>query len=224
MKIIALSDIHGNLIHIDDECDVVIIAGDWSPLYCQHDYIRVLDWMNRRFIPWMKSLKSNSVIFIPGNHDLACEYSSFNSDFLTMLNRNKATDKVYYLNRSSVSINGKKFYGIPDSESPKGWAFSKPFNVDYSFDEDTDVLITHQPPRVGDVGYVRQFNKELGSQDLLDSILDSNIKLNICGHIHTGEHGKHNVQLNNGNIANVYNVSILDEEYTVSYRPTVIEL
>lgn len=32
MKIIALSDIHGNLINIKNSSDIVIIAGDWSPL------------------------------------------------------------------------------------------------------------------------------------------------------------------------------------------------
>ena len=50
MKIIALSDQHGNLNPIRDSCDVVAIAGDWSPLYCQQDYTDVLDWWDDKFI------------------------------------------------------------------------------------------------------------------------------------------------------------------------------
>lgn len=224
MKIIAVSDLHGNLIKIKDSCDVVVIAGDWSPLYCQHDSLVVLSWMNTKMIPWMSLLDAGHVVFIPGNHDLACTFSFFENDLNTMLLRYKVDRKIHYLNRSYIVINGKKFYGLPDSESPKGWAFSRPFNVDYSFDDDTDILITHQPPKVGDVGYVRQFNREFGSTDLLNKILSSNIELNICGHIHTGAHGCNLLQLNNGKIASVYNTSILNEDYRVEFEPTIIEI
>jgi Icc-related predicted phosphoesterase len=133
-------------------------------------------------------------------------------------------NKVHYLCYNSVIIDGLKFYGNPNSESPNGWAFSKQYNQVYKFDHDTDILVTHQPPRIGNVGYVKQINREFGSKDLLDKIYKSNIKLNICGHIHTGSHGEHHVVLHNGNIASVYNVSILDENYDVAYEPTTISL
>lgn len=225
MKIIALSDMHGNLNQIQDSCDVVVIAGDWSPLYCQQDYNRMLDYIDRRFIPWMMNLKTDHVIFIPGNHDLVCSYSYFVKDYSAILKRHRgASDKIHYLCHSSIILYGKKFYGNPNSEAPKRWAFSKEYNQSYNFDADTDILITHQPPRFGDVGYVALYNKELGSNDLKYKILDSNIQLNICGHIHTGEHGCHAILLNNNMKACVYNVSILDEDYRVAFEPTVIEL
>ena len=224
MKIVALSDQHGNLNRITEPCDVVVIAGDWSPLYCQHDPSSILDWWDKKFIPWMKSLNTNHVVVIPGNHDLACTFVFFRSDLAKILLRHKMTDKVHYLCHESVVIDGKKFYGNPNSESPRGWAFSKEHNQTYEFDEDTDILVTHQPPRFGNIGFVRQFNREFGSVDLRNEILRSNISLNICGHIHTGDHTLTPVALNNGNIAQIKNVSILDEDYRVSYDPSVIEV
>lgn len=224
MKIIALSDQHGNLNQIKDICDVVVIAGDWSPLYCQQDSISVLNWWDKRFVPWMKRLKTNHIVIIPGNHDFACVYKFFKEELDKILIRHKMVDVIHYLCHDSVIIDGKKFYGNPNSESPSGWAFSKQYNQAYKFDDDTDILVTHQPPMVGDVGYVHKFNKELGSKELRDRILESNIELNICGHIHTGSHDKHTVTLRNGKLASIYNVSILDEDYSVAYEPTVIEL
>lgn len=224
MKIIALSDQHGNLEAINDSCDVVVIAGDWSPLYCQQDCVSVLSWWDRRYLPWMKTLKTDHVVIIPGNHDFACMYKFFRDELYEILKRHKMIDKVHYLCHDSVIIDGFKFYGNPNSESPNGWAFSMPYNQTYEFDEDTDILVTHQPPRFGNVGFVKQFNRELGSVDLRNEILISNIKLNICGHIHTGDHNLNQIVLNNGSTAYIKNVSILDEDYRVAYEPAVIEI
>lgn len=224
MKIIALSDQHGNLETINDSCDVVVIAGDWSPLYCQQDCVSVLSWWDRRYLPWMKTLKTDHIVIIPGNHDFACMYKFFRDELHEILKRHKMTNKVHYLCHDSVIIDGLKFYGNPNNESPSGWAFSKQYNQIYEFDEDTDVLITHQPPRFGNVGFVKQFNRELGSVDLRNEILMSNIKLNICGHIHTGDHNINKIVLNNGNTAYIKNVSILDEDYRVAYEPAVVEV
>ena len=224
MKIIALSDIHGHTVHIKEFADVLIIAGDFSPLYCQQDPIGTIDWINRTLFAWFKTLRVDKFIIVPGNHDFACKYSFFMDDLDTIIHRSGLKNRVIYLNRDSCTIDGIKFYGIPDTEGLTGWAFSKPFNVDYTFDSDTDVLITHQPPRVGDVGFVPSLNREFGSIDLLDTILKSNIRLHICGHIHTGDHNKNQIRLHNGRVADVYNVSILDEDYSVAYEPTIINL
>lgn len=225
MKIIALSDQHGNLEPIKESCDVVVIAGDWSPLYCQQDFVSVLNWWDKRFLPWMKTLKTDHIVIIPGNHDFACTHKLFEEELNKVLSCHRMTNKVHYLCRSSVIIGGKKFYGNPNSESSTVGAFSKPYNNQiYEFDDDTDVLITHQPPRFGNVGFTKRFNKELGSVDLRNDILRSNIALNICGHIHTGDHTTTPVILNNGKLAIIANVSILDEDYTVAYNPLVIEV
>lgn len=224
MKIIAISDLHGNLIDIKNSADILVIAGDFSPLYCQQDYSRVMDWINRRLIPWISKIKVNDVILVPGNHDLVCTYKQFSREFESIVIRHNTSQKIHYLNNSSIIIEGKKFFGTPNSESPRGWAFSDPYNQDYLFDSDTDILVTHQPPKFGNVGFVKQYQKELGSYILRSRILQSDILINICGHIHTGQHGGVEILLNNGRNAYVYNVSVLDENYDVAYPPTLIEI
>lgn len=224
MKIIALSDLHGNLINIKESCDVVVIAGDWSPLSIQHNSNLTMNWVTDTFIPWMGSLKSDHVIFIPGNHDLVCTSKKFKSDILYYTTKMNLHKKVHYLCHDSIIIDDKKFFGTPNSESPNGWAFSKQHNQTYKFDDDTDILITHQPPRFGDVGFVYQYNKDLGSIELANQIKNSNIILNICGHIHTGSHLEHIIRNKYGKLTSIYNVSILDEDYDIAYDPTVIEI
>ena len=69
-----------------------------------------------------------------------------------------------------------------------------------------------------------RFNKEFGSVDLRNEILRSNISLNICDHIHTGEHETTHIVLNNGKSAIIKNMSISDEDYRVAYDPVTIEI
>lgn len=224
MKIIALSDQYGNLNQIKDSCDVLVIAGDWSHLCYQQDYDTVLNWCDNEFIPWMKALYTYHTIIVTCNHDLSCTYSSFKDDTDNLIKRHDMCDKIHYLCFDSVIIDCKKFYGNPNSDSSYLWAFSNQHNQNYEFDDDTDILITHQPPRFGDVRFVRRFNKEFGSVDLRNEILRSNISLNICGHIHTGDHETTHIVLNNGNSAIIKNMSILNEDYRVAYEPVIIEI
>lgn len=226
MKIIELSDQHGNLNQIKDSCYVLAIAGDWSPLYYQQDYDAVLNLSDNEFIPWMKALYTYHTIIVTCNHDLSCTYSSlsFKDDIDNLIKRHDMCDKIHYLRFDSVIIDCKKFYGNPNSDSSYLLAFSNQHNQNYEFDDDTDILITHQPPRFGDVRFVRRFNKEFGSVDLRNEILRSNISLNICGHIHTDDHETTHIVLNNGNSAIIKNVSILDEDYRVAYEPVIIEI
>lgn len=224
MKIIALSDLHGNLIKINKQSDIVIIAGDWSPLYIQHYYEAMIDWISSQFVPWMSSLPTQYIVFIAGNHDFVCTNSCFIHDLNEILLHNNVLNKIFYLNRNSVSLLNKKIYGIPDTEQLRNWAFSRIANIDYSFNNDIDILITHQPPKYYDLGYVKDKGTDFGSIDLLNSIKQSNVKLCICGHIHTGAHGEHLLKLNNDNQARLYNVSILDEQYNYMFDPTIIEL
>lgn len=224
MRIIAVSDLHGELINIKDKCDVFVIAGDWSPLYIQNYYESMIEWIDKAFIPWMISIDANYVLFIPGNHDFVCTSKSFKDDIRYLLYKHNAGLKIHYLCHDSIVFYGKKFYGNPNNESPNGWAYANQYNQIYEFDSNTDILITHQPPKIGDVGYVSKHNLELGSSSLRDAILNSNIEINICGHIHTGHHGETPIILNNDKVSSVYNVSILDEDYIVSYEPTIIEI
>ena len=224
MKIIELSHQHGNLNQIKDSCYVLVIAGDLSPLCYQQDYDTVLNLCDNEFIPWMKSLYTYHTIIVPCNHDISCTYSSFKDDTDNLIKRHDMCDKIHYLCFDSVIIDGKKFYDNPNSDSSYWWAFSNQHNQNYEFDDDTDILITHHPPRFGDVRFVRRFNKEFGFVDLRNDILRSNISLNVCGHIHTGDHETTHIVLNNCNSDIIKNMSISDEDCRVAYEPVIIEI
>ena len=69
MKVIGISDLHGNLINIP-ECDVLCIAGDVITLNAQRIFDASEYWWKNRFIPWVMQLPCKKVLVIPGNHKL----------------------------------------------------------------------------------------------------------------------------------------------------------
>lgn len=85
--------------------------------------------------------------------------------------------------------------------------------------DDADILLTHQPPSCNGLGntYWKQsvHSKRLGSDKLKETVWNSNAKLLLCGHIHTGNHKL--TTLNNVAKTKACNVSMLDEQYEVRY-------
>ena len=49
MKVTAISDLHGNLINIENESDLILICGDISPLEFQRDYKKMTKWFFNDF-------------------------------------------------------------------------------------------------------------------------------------------------------------------------------
>jgi Icc-related predicted phosphoesterase len=86
--------------------------------------------------------------------------------------------------------------------------------------EDVDVLVSHQPP----LGYGDRTHEHSGkawhrgSRELLAAIERVRPRVVICGHIHS-DHGRSEYQG-----IPIYNVSLVDEQYRLAHRPTVIEL
>ena len=111
MKIIALSDNHGLLPKLNAIGDVLVMAGDWSPLSIQWSYLDMITWIDDKFIPWMLGVNVSHIVFIPGNHDLVCTSKSFTRDFNKLLKKHH-TNKIHFLNRSSIIIDGIKFLAI----------------------------------------------------------------------------------------------------------------
>ena len=60
-----------------------------------------------------------------------------------------------------------------------------------------------------------------GSRALAATIARVKPKMAFCGHIHTGDHRVHDMVHENGLITKIYNVSRLDEDYTVAYEPQI---
>jgi hypothetical protein len=102
-------------------------------------------------------------------------------------------DNVYYLENSSIKLEGLKIWGSPYSPTfGYGWGF----NVDRGYDAaqiwnqiplDTDIVITHSPI----YGYndrAQNTNQNVGCSDLYHRLHEVKPHLHFAGHIHEG-HG-----------------------------------
>lgn len=227
MKVKAISDLHGNLPQIE-KCDLLLIAGDISPLRIQDRWELMQDWMNDEFYPWVESLPCDKVVFVAGNHDfyLKCEgYGTITKDIFEF----GLGDKLIYLEDNSVSINNLVIYGTPWCTGPMGWPFcgAKESHEAYDKIERCDILLTHQPPKHDKVGcsFPYQYNeRNFGSDYLYNVIVDKKIPIVVCGHIHSGTHNGVKAYLGDDFVSTFYNASLLDEDYNMTYDVTTFEI
>lgn len=248
MKIVALSDLHGNLPELPP-CDVVCICGDIVPLMVQKNIIASTAWLSGPFQKWALELPCEKVIMIWGNHDFTgeffCKYGSSISldepqwtkgyDGRTqhhLLFQNDADEKIIILCDERYEYKGKVFYGTPWCPELRNWAFyqdsdglkEKFLGIPY----ETDVLLTHCPPKFGQQGVVLETNWNFGSnfgcqelQDALENVFKfkSGVTHILSGHIHSGNH---NIETHGG--LAYRNVSLLNENYEVAYKPFEFEI
>lgn len=182
MKIWHISDSHTfhGMLTIPENVDMVIFSGDCSnPQNTLQNSFEVLN-----FLQWFGQLPIKHKIFVAGNHDVSIERKViFENDFLV--------NGVIHLWDSEVVIDGLKIYGSPYTPTfGKGWAFnkdrSKIYKVWEAIPEDTDILVTHGPPKgILDLSYNRDKELEFcGDLSLKKRIKELNIKLVCFGHIH----------------------------------------
>jgi Icc-related predicted phosphoesterase len=237
MIITALSDNHGYLPKIE-KTDLLLIAGDWSPLEIQTDAYYMRQWLDECLMHWFKEIPAEKIIFIAGNHDFICDQRfleipllnaqtvTFEKDIVNpLLKKHKLTNKVKYLCNSSTTYNGLKIYGCPYVESLRGWAFSQAeYTTTYLNIKKCDILITHQPPLIGDLGkcVIKGISHEFGSYGLLNAVIRKRPKLAFCGHIHDGNHKPVIYNHNDGTITQLFNVAIKDDNYDIVRKPIVI--
>lgn len=176
MKIVCTSDTHFKHDRVSfPDGDVLIMAGDIT-LYGE---ITELTEINK----WIDESRYNHVVIIAGNHD-RCLITNDGKQELK-------SNKIHYLEDSGVMIDGVKFYGSPWTRPlfSYGWAFGMSEDkLDVIWSRvplDTDVLITHSPPRG-----IRDVNVDgysCGSFSLLDRVQSAiRPKLHVFGHIHEG--------------------------------------
>ena len=141
--------------------------------------------------------------------------------------------KIYILSDDSIELMGIKFYGTSWCPELKNWAFyADSENLKTYFDmipSDTDVLLTHCPPKYGQQGIVLQpnnwnFGTNFGCQELQDAIekrfaVKSTTTHILSGHVHSGNHCE---EVNGGLVYR--NVSIKDENYEPVYLPKVFTI
>lgn len=209
MKLVLISDTHekhGKLTVPDG--DVLVHAGD---LTYRGDFYATLEAAQ-----WLRSLPHKHKIVIAGNHDYLFEKKNKEARGLM--------DGLHYLENESVVIEGIKFYGSPVQPRFYDWAF----NVDRGpairaywdrIPEDTDVLITHGPPRgVLDQAAPHRNSEHVGCDDLFEAVLRIKPKVHVFGHIHGGYGYRRILD------TQFYNASVVDEAYNVRNEPWEVEI
>ena len=235
IKICALSDIHGkppNPTSIDP-VDVVVICGDTVPLEYQRSNELTEEWFGTEFKDWVKCLRCDRVVIIAGNHDFWM--FSKEKEYIKSKFREWCPSKVVYLQDELYGYNGVTFYGCPWCQGPLNWAFC-PGNKYKSITSITpyyeqipecELLLTHQPPKIGDLGvsfyWDPVYKADWSSDDLRLNIKDKNILVNFCGHVHSGKHERIEYPVL-GCDTIFYNVSILNERYITEYDPRYIQI
>lgn len=214
MKIVAISDIHGNLDFTVPEGDVLVIAGDICPAY-NHQVLFQSRWLDTEFREWLEEQPVEMTIATLGNHDFIGEKRP---DLIPKDLQWKLLIDEKFIYRDVV------FYGTPWQKRFMDWA--------YNLDEDElaekwalipnniDVLITHSPPYgYGDMALDGGFYlKPVGSPSLLEKIKEIQPRLHLFGHIHS----QYNVYQIDKTIS--ANCSLLDDRYKMVNKPMVFEI
>ena len=202
IDILHLSDTHGQHKNLKSlpEADVIVHSGDFTFAGSEEE---AYDFMN-----WLCNLPYKHKIFIAGNHDM-CMYGA---DHIDGLSRN-----VHYLYNNSVVIDGIKFYGIPMfmEDCMDG-------NLDVfinNIPDDTDVLITHMPPKgTCDLANYGKGPEHRGNATLAELLKKLHPTCHLFGHEHDayGKTIKENV---------IYsNACVVDSRYNLINNPTIINI
>jgi Icc-related predicted phosphoesterase len=183
MKIWHISDAHGyhNLLTIP-EADMVVFSGDCSNYFdSARNAVEVGE-----FTEWFSALPIKHRLLVAGNHDTSIERRLITKqDFEQM--------GIIYLENEAVTIEGINFYGTPITPQFNQWAFMRARHkmdvVWNAVPEDTDVLISHGPPKgILDLTESMQHKLEqVGCKNMANRIEKLNLKYVLFGHIHDCE-------------------------------------
>ena len=172
MRIVAVADTHSyqDALVVPDG-DVFVHAGDLLRGGSLDELIRTAEWI--------RSLPHRHKIVIAGNHDWC--FARERAAAVAKLGAD-----VTYLEDSGTTIDGVRFWGSPWQPEFFAWAFNlkrgAPLRAKWALiPAETDVLITHGPPRgFGD----RTPHDSAGCDVLLDAVRRVGPALHLFGHIH----------------------------------------
>ena len=203
MRITHISDTHNKHNQLNGKLpggQLLIHSGDFTSIGRKHEV--------EKFIEWFSKQDYTHKVFIAGNHDLTFQsermYEAKSAhfehkeypvpgaegkpDWLIELLGN-LPNSVYYLENSSIKLEGISIWGSPHSPSfGYGWAFNKDRGNDIAqcwneIPMDTDIVITHTPI----YGYndrASNTNQNVGCADLYHRIREVQPHLHFAGHIH----------------------------------------
>ena len=229
LKVMAMSDLHGNLPEVTEPANIAIIAGDISPLEIQFNKPAMKVWLETEFAGWVKSLPVDRVFLVAGNHDAYFESASR----ANILAFTQACGKLTYLKNETTHYYDDwgqlwSIFGTPYCHIFGNWPFmrtDKYMEEKFkSIPDEVDIIITHDPPfGLSDVDVIlEKINfpnnfEHRGNIPLSKKLKNTNYKLLVCGHIHSGSH-------NFDPETKCVNVSIKNERYLPVYNPFYYEL
>lgn len=183
IRIWCISDTHGfeKDLKVPENIDIVLHSGDISNY--KEARLNIPECM--KFLEWYQALEIPYKVMCAGNHDLSIERRHITPADIHARG-------ITYLENESTNIMGLKIWGSPITPSfGSGWAFNKDrAKLDAlwgSIPEDTDVIVTHGPPKgVLDLSYDREGKLEYcGCASLKRHVLHRvKPKLITFGHIH----------------------------------------
>lgn len=185
MKIFHFSDTHS--FHKDitiPECDVVVFSGDESN--SADVYVNEPEFYD--FLDWYGAIKHPHKLMIAGNHST---YIYKNERIVREVCKEKG---IIYLNKNAVVIDGINFWGDPMTPTFGNWSFMcKRESIYKHWDlipENTDVLITHGPPKgILDLSFNRKHELEMCGDGALGKKIKTLpfLRAACFGHIHDGQ-------------------------------------
>ena len=207
LRLVCVGDTHG--FHrrlVLPPGDILIHSGDFDGRS-----VKQIDDFNA----WLGTLPFRYKLVVAGNHDLL-----FDRD--PKLARAHLTEAIY-LQDSGVTLEGVKFWGSPVNSVGGDCAFTREWLVKVRkhwdlIPDDTDVLITHEPP-YGTLDKPYILAKHAGCQYLLGALLRIKPRLHVFGHIHGG-YGRESAQ--SGMI--LVNCAVVDHARALANPPTIVEL
>jgi Icc-related predicted phosphoesterase len=209
-EIVCISDTHNcnEQIRVPDG-DILIHAGDAT----NHGTIKEIILFNQ----WFGQLPHRYKIFVAGNHDWLFETNA-------RLAKSLLNHKIIYLQDSFIEIENLKIYGSPWQPRFFDWAFNLNRGEEMAekwklIPADTDILITHGPPKgiLDEVPRLDSF-ENAGCEELRKKVEEIKPKLHVFGHIHGGYGSCENFGVRFINAANC------DDYYFPGNLPIVIDL
>lgn len=187
MKIICISDTHEQHEYLNEYLYDTIFNKDVNMIICAGDTAN-----NRspalnhnpqlNFIEWYAELPFKHKIYVPGNHNTS------ERNIEEKIYKDKGIIRLIH---ESITIDNINFFGSPYTPSfGEGWAYnvnrSKLDRYWEDIPNDTDILITHGPPKgiLDLVGRDHSFTEQVGCKALLNHVFRVKPQYHIFGHIH----------------------------------------
>lgn len=228
IRFVCISDTHNYANNLKiPEGDILIFSGDFSYTGKPKEV--------ENFKNFLSSLPHKYKVVIAGNHELTFDKEKYRKlrnnpnmksllpekfeEFITSFT--EGVEGLYYLENSSINLYGYEIYGSPYTPMFFNMAFMKPDDklgeIWEKIPENTDILITHGPPKY--IGDLTNHNINAGSMTLLNEVQKRiRPKYHIFGHIHEG----YGVYYDD--ITTYVNCAIMNVEYYPENLPIVFDL